>query len=544
MTAHLETTQKPFSYSEICQQLEEKSRQLEELQEAYQLLQEQLDWLKRQLFGRKSEKHCAISEVGYFPGFEPLAGATVAVEPSAEKELVERKKRQVTYADAIKLPKDIPTEQIYLDVPEKEKICPVTGVALVKIGEEVSTRLCKRPATFYIKQIIRPKYASPIKEADQPIITADLPESFLPGANVDESVLADLCVSKYGDHQPLNRIAEIWGRSGVEISRQTLNEWVLKTAEALAPLYMEMCKEVKKAKALHIDESPIALLRHKKGKAHQAYGWLMVAEVEPEVWYSVYHFKTSREHVHAEDLLEGYKGYVHSDKYEAYEKLAERKAISWCPCWVHIRRNFIEAATAVEVKNHFLKEIRKLFELEKEAWALPEEERCSFRQEREGPLIDELVEFARKRIESGKDLKKSKMAQALNYFYTLKPYLKTYMKSPQARLDNNPVERQVRPMVLGRKNWLFLGSLRGAKAAEVLFSLVQSCRSIGVNPTEYLEEVMRRIGSHPSNRLAELLPMAYAKRRGLAIDKPSSVLFSQWKKQPSAAVDASTDSTV
>ena len=181
------------------------------------------------------------------------------------------------------------------------------------------------------------------------------------------------------------------------------------------------------------------------------------------------------------------------------------------PCWVHIRRYFEEAKSGdLEFRKMFLRKIRYLFMFERVAWARGEKERLRIRREKEAPIIDELIAAVKEKVKEGNVLPKSKLAMALNYFYGLIPYLKNYLEHPNARMDNNVAERAVRPLAIGRKNWLFVGSMKGGQSAAVLLSLVQTCRGLGVNPRDYLEDVMRRFYSHPANRLSELLPEQWA----------------------------------
>ena len=216
--------------------------------------------------------------------------------------------------------------------------------------------------------------------------------------------------------------------------------------------------------------------------------------------------------INAADLLEGYRGVVHSDKYAAYETLANKKLIIWCPCWSHIRRKFFDAESGDQTfRQWILRKIKYLFMLEKVAWARSESERLRIRQEKEIPIIDEMIKVIKEKLINGKILPKSKLREALGYFSGLIPYLKNYTQHAFARLDNNVAERAIRPLAIGRKNWLFVGNEDGGEAAAVILSLVQSCRAIGVNPREYLEDVMCRLMSHSSQKLNELLPDQWIK---------------------------------
>lgn len=230
--------------------------------------------------------------------------------------------------------------------------------------------------------------------------------------------------------------------------------------------------------------------------------------------YRVYNFRTGREHSHAADLLKGYTGVLHSDKYGAYESLANKKQFVWCPCWAHIRRQSIEAESGDPLlRKEILRLIQDLFLLEEVAWSQLPEERLRIRQEKEIPIIDQLIELIKGRLVQGDILPKSKFKEALGYFCSLIPHLKNYTQHPFARLDNNVAERAVRPLAIGRKNWLFVGSEIGGEAAATLLSLVQSCRALNINPWEYLDDVMRRIMAHPANKLFELLPDQWAREK-------------------------------
>jgi transposase len=474
-------------------------------------LEEQLAWFKRQIFGKRSERVVSDlnSQVLYFEGFENLGA-----KKEEEKTPVpahERKKPNRNGQDKITLPEDLPVKTTILDISEEQKVCQATGEALIQIGVEVSHKLAHEPGSYYIKEIIRPKYAHPQKE-ENGILTTPMPDSLLPKCRADESLLAEIITKKFVDHLPLYRIAEILKRDGIGISRKLLSQWVLRSAMALKPLYNEMLKRVLASKNIYIDESPVKLWETVKCK--QAYMWVVVGGSEANPAYRIYEFKQDRCHHNVLDILQDYRGGLHSDKYAAYQRLAERKIITWFPCFSHIRRKFFEAeAGDPEFRQWVLRKIRYLFMLERVGWARSPEERLRIRNEKEVPIIDELTEKIKARLIDGKILPKSKLKEAMGYFCGLIPYLKNYIKDAFARLDNNVAERAVRPLAIGRKNWLFFGSVDGGEAGAVLFSLVQTCRGLGVNPREYLEDVMRKIMGHNSQKLHELLPDEWLKSR-------------------------------
>jgi transposase len=484
------------------------------LKEQIRILTEQIEWFKKQLFGKCSEKAVDLANANQLiiPGLEPIE------EGEPKTQLVPthtRKKPERNGQDKITLPEDLPVERQIIDLTEDEKICKETGLPLVKIGEEITRKLAIRIAKHFIKEIVRPKYAK-LKSPEGGILIAPLPESLLERCQADESFLADMLVKKFCDHLPLYRQSEILSREGILISRQILSQWTLRSAMALKPLKDLMMKIILETGNVFIDETPIGLQERGKGKIQQAYMWVMVGGTIPNPYYRVYDFYRDRKHSNVIQILKGYDQVLHSDKYAGYETLASQKQIIWCPCFVHIRRKFIEAESGdSDFRNWVLRKIKYLYMFERVAWARSPEERLRIRQEKEEPIIDELITAIKNKLIHGKVLPKSKFKEALGYFVSLIPYLKNYTLHPWARLDNNVAERAVRPLAIGRKNWLFVGSKEGGEAAAIIFSLVQTCRAININPRDYLEDVMRRIMSYPINRLEELLPDEWALNKGL-----------------------------
>lgn len=499
MTTSTSTLEDPFLL------IENLKKQNQKLTDKITLLEEQLAWFTRQIFGKRSEKINPLDKQELLPGFEL---------PQIPNPISEKKKKETSTSpltntknrsNKLTFPENLPIEQTIVDLNDEEKVCPETGKPLIKIGEDVTQKLAHKPGSYYIKEIIRPKYAA-FKDGESTIISADLPDSIIPGCKADESLLAEILVNKFADHLPLYRQSEIVGRNEINIPRQLLAQWVVKCGLALKPLFDRMLQHVLESNNIFIDEVPVNMLKPGKGSVHQAYMWVIVGGEEFPA-YRVYNFRTSRSHVYAEDLLKNYKGVLHSDKYGAYEKLAQRKEFAWCPCWAHIRRKFFEAESGDPgFRRIVLRKIRHLFMYERVAWNRSAEERLRIRQQKEIPIIDELIVLIKDKLVNGNALAKSKFKEALGYFCSLIPYLKNYTLTPYARMDNNVAERAVRPLAIGRKNWLFLGSEEGGEAASIVFSLVQTCRFLEINPRIYLEDVMRRILSHPFQKLDELLP--------------------------------------
>lgn len=472
-------------------------------------LEEQIAWLKRQMFGKKSERVVdANPEQLQLDGFESAKQEKVQTQTIPAHE---RKKRTSTGEDAIKLPEELPVETTVIDIPEEEKICKESGIALQKIGEEISHKLAYRPASYFLKRIVRPKYAHPSQE-ERGVITASMPDSLLPKCRADESLLADIITRKFVDHLPLYRIAEGLSRDGIGISRRLLSQWVVAAGNALKPLYHAMRKQILQSERLHIDESPVDIFDNPKVRL--GYMWVLVGGVGADPPYRFYDFYESRKHEYAEKILGSYSGIIHSDKYGAYETYIRKNGNVWCPCWAHIRRKFYEAEMGdANLRSLVLEQIQQLFAIEETAWTLSPIERLELRQAQAVPVIDALIDRIKRRRTEGIILPKSKFKEALGYFCSLIPHLKNYTKHASARLDNNPAERAVRPLAIGRKNWLFLGSIESGEAAATLLSLTQTCRALNINPRTYLEDVCRRIMGHSANQLHELLPDEWLKRQ-------------------------------
>jgi transposase len=514
-------TAEPASH-ELQKQLEQMRNVVAGLTKEIEWFKERVAWFERQMFGKKSERVVQPAQADqFFPGMGPPKEKSGEMEDvAAHKRKKKTRKPENDYANGLVIPEDLPVEQTVLDLPEEKKVCPETGVAMVRIGEEVTRQLAHRPGQYFVKETIRPKYAIPSRE-EAGVFVCETPSSILPRSRADESLLAEIVTMKFADHLPLHRISEIFSRDNVQITRQLLSQWVIRLGFVLMPLYDLMLKRVKDSGVVFVDESPVRLQVKGKGRLQQGYMWVLAGGGGSDPPYRVYRYCENRNHSHAYQLLEDFSGIMHTDKYGAYEQLSKRVEILWQPCWAHIRRKFEEAESGdLEFRKMILRKIRYLFMLERVAWARSEEERLKIRKEKEAPIIDELIAAVNQKIAAGGTLFRSKFGMALNYFHGLIPHLKNYLSHPSARMDNNVAERALRCLAIGRKNWLFVGSMSGGQATAVLLTLVQTCRALGINPREYLEDVFRRFLDHPMNRLNELLPDEWAALRQSAGQKP------------------------
>ena len=486
--------------------IQQKDQLIATFKEEISILKEQLAWFKKQIFGQKSER--IVADLATQPLLPEIATAdSHAKEPEKEKISYERIKRPRNCGgDTISFPDDLPVKRVELDIPESEKICPESGEPLVCIGHDISRKLGRSPEQFFIVEYVRPKYASKACP-EYGVLSSALPDAVISRCPADESLLSYILTSKYADHLPLYRLAEILQRSKVKISRQTLSKWVITLGTALTPLHEAMKERVLKSGVVFADETPIDLQVQGKSRCQQAYLWIYAGGGGGDPPYRFFEFCLNRNHDHPMKTLKGYKGVLHSDKYGAYEKLAKNDDIIWCPCMAHVRRKFVEAEGGdPDLRRRILRRIRHLFMLERVAWSRNAEERLRIRRELEKPILDRITNMVKERIMSGGLLPKSNFAKALNYYMGLAPYLPNYINHPDARLDNNVAERGLRPLTIGRKNWLFVGSQDSGRSAATILSLVQTCRNLGINPQEYLEDVLRRIMSHPAKQIDQLLP--------------------------------------
>jgi transposase len=486
--------------------LRQKEDSIAALQAQVALLSEQLAWLQKQLFGRRSERVVGDIDRQTLP--LDFGAPVVAPPPQATEQISyqRRKPRKGRGADTLSYPDNLPVKRVELDLAPEEKVCPETGEPLVRIGEEVSRKLARKAEQFYIVEYVRPKYAAR-KNPDLGVRTAALPDAIIERCPADESLLAYVLSAKFADHLPLYRLVEILRRSNIRISRQTLSKWVVTLGTALAPLYEAIKTRILASGVVFADESPIRLLVKGKGRSQQAYMWVYVGGGGGDPPYRFFEFQRNRQHAHAEKTLKDFQGWLHSDKYGAYEKLAQREDIQWCPCMAHVRRKFVEAETGdPALRRTLLRHIRHLFLLERVAWQRTPEERLRIRREREKPILDKLTRIVKERLLAGGLLPKSKFCRALHYYMDLALHFDNYLNHPDARLDNNVAERAIRPLTIGRKNWLFVGSENGGRASATILSLVQTCRNLDINPQEYLEDVLRRIMGYPASRIEELLP--------------------------------------
>lgn len=475
-------------------------------------LKEQLAWLQKQVFGKKSERIIAEDH--------PTLGLDIDSNSPPEKSKTEvkahkRSRKGMTY-DRFEIPEGLREEKITIDVPEKDRVCKETGEPMVLWKTEESRKLAYKPGEFYVKNFLRPIYKSPLKNSNE-LVIAPMPGSPIPKSRADVTLLTYILIMKFADHLPLYRIEEIFKRDGINIQRQTLGGWALKMGEVLTPLYELMLEKILQSQRLFTDATTINYLI--KGKGSQKGFMYVYSGGENHVQgksppYLAYQFAPDGTHKHPEKYLDRFQGLLHSDAHACYDKTSMRWNVSWQPCWAHDRRKFVEAgAGPKKVKDQIIELIRKIFMNERKAWELSREERMTFRQNKQQKLCDELFGIIEEQI-NGPLLPKDKYSQALKYIYGRKKHFLTFLDNPDAVIDNNLSERFMKPLVIGRKNWLFLGNKDSGKSTAAILSLVQTCRHLDINPQQYLEFVLENILEWNSQKLEHLLPDIWQENQG------------------------------
>ncbi len=490
----------------------EKQHQIESQAHTIVTLKEQLNWLKKQVFGSKSERLLEIGDGNpLLPGLEEIIALLNEEDAEPEKpknKKGERRKRKSTLEDTLKLPDDIPVVEIINDIPKDKRIDPKTGEILVEIDREVVNKLAHKPGSSYVKRIITIKYVAPSNSLAG-VVQAPAPDSIIQKSKFDESFMAHVVVEKLCFHMPFYRQQEKLAYIGVEISRQQLSSLFINIGEKIKPLYELMKSQVLSFNYLFTDDTPLRMQSRGGGKTKEVRMWVYKVAKPNAPPYEVFEFTTDRKYKHSKDFLKSFKGAIHADAYGAYISLDKNPLaeIIWAACWAHARRKFTEATAGDTVfRDAVIKKISNLYRFERIAWKCNTEKRLIIRQKYEKPMVDKLFSFVKKKVATGTLLPKYNLTKAVGYILNHEKNFKYYLDDPNICMDNNSAEREMRKIVIGKKNWMFVGSEKAGNSMAMLYSFVQTCRNMKINPHEYLEDIFRRLMSHPHGRMHELLP--------------------------------------
>jgi len=388
---------------------------------------------------------------------------------------------------------------------EPERTVCRCGCAMKRIGEDVSEKLDYTPGVFQVERHIRGKWAC---AKCQTLIQAPVPAQVIDKGLPTAGLLAQVLVAKYADHQPLYRQEGIFERAGLALPRSTLAQWVGICGVRLQPLVEALKAALLERAVLHADETPVAMLAPGKGKTHRAYVWSYSSTAFDSLHAVVYDFAESRAAAHPKGFLGGWRGKLVCDDYSGYKGLFDN-GISEVGCLAHARRKFNDLW--VNHKSPLAEEalllFGKLYDVEREARELSSEQRQRMRQLQSRPIADKLREWLLLQRQKATD--GTAIAKAIDYSLGRWPALIRFLDDGALPIDNNWVENRIRPIALGRSNWLFAGSLRAGKRAAAVMSLIQSARLNGHDPYRYLRDVLDRLPTQPASRIGELLPHSW-----------------------------------
>ncbi|HFC93367.1 MAG TPA: IS66 family transposase [Leucothrix mucor] len=477
----------------------------------------ELNQLKKLIFGSKSERFVPASS-------PPEQLELFSTQQSGSSSAKEEEKEIITYQRNKKkkhpgrtpLPDNIPTEDVIIE-PEED----TTDMQL--IGEEITETIDYTPGKLIKRRYIRKKYVRSTKQQEQgssAVVIAPAPPRPLPKALAEAGLLAHLFISKYIDHLPFYRQIQIFKRQyGWTLHKSTINGWFAACCTLLKPLYDAHIRAVMQSDYLQADESHIkvqdsnksARLNGGKGKTHQGYMWVYRNPLNGLVLFD---YRKGRDMQSPKECLANFKGTLQCDGYNVYKSIANKQPdIHLVSCLAHIRRKFYDALNHhPDLAKYALKEIKKLYSIERQC----REENLSVqhiaqrRKDKSAPIFNALLEWVE--TQHSTNLSKGPIGQALYYAKNELPLLSAYLEDGRIEIDNNLIENTIRPLALGRKNYLFAGSHQAAQRAAMMYSFFASCKTMDINPFYWLKDVLQTIGDTPVNQVAKLLPHNWGKK--------------------------------
>jgi transposase len=478
------------------------TQEQEELREEYagkiELLKHELAQLKKLIFLQKRERFVSTSVP---------EGAPTLFDPPVIEEISPEQVQDVSYTRVVKKKREKrPGRNSFPESLRREEIViDPSGLDLAfarRIGEDATEILAYQPAEFWVKRVIRTKYLE--------LATGIIHQEKAPGrgferSKVDVSIPAQLIVSKYTDHTPLDRQIKIFSRLGLTLSDSSINNWLNAAGYFLMPLYEKHKELVLNSNYLHADETTIRVMdSEKKGVTHLGYYWGYQSHEDKLV---LFEYQRGRGKDGPREMLKYFKGYLQTDGYQVYEEFGRREGIVLIHCMAHARRKFSEALPNDKVRAEYaLTQIQKLYAIERyiDEQSMTAETKLSYRQEHARPVLKSLYLWMQQAIQEV--LPASLIGKALVYSLQRWERLSLYAESPQLHVDNNPIENSIRPIALGRKNYLFAGNDKAAQRAAMFYSLLATCKNHNVNPYDWLKDVLARVNDYPMKKIEDLLP--------------------------------------
>ncbi len=487
--------------------LEHKNAELEALVKWYE---EQTRLAKHRQFAASSEKTVGEEQLGMFDEAENTADPKAEEKVTFEDISYTRKKRAGKRADDLS---KLPFETVVHELPESERICAECGGALHSMSTEEHCEIEVIPPQFIAVRHLRYVYACRNCEKHNdhvPIVKAPIPEPVIKGSLASPSAVAHIMVEKYVKAVPLYRQEQSLLRDGISLSRQTMANWIVKCSQDwLEPVYERMKERLLKEDVLHADETVVQVLKEPGRKANtNSYEWLYRTSGCAQHPIALYEYQPTRSSSHPKRFLAGWKGYLHTDGYKGYRQLPDVTVVG---CFAHARRKFDEALKILpeNARNNSaaakgLDFCNRLFDMERKYADLAPEERYKQRLEHSLPVAEELFTWAKQYADSPKSV----LTAAAEYYVGQWPWLKNVYLDGRLELSNNRAERSIKPFVIGRKNWLFSNTQKGAKASSVVYSVIQTAIENGLDPFRYLKLLFEALPNSTTNRISELLPWA------------------------------------
>lgn len=491
--------------AELARQLEEQTRQMDQLRQQIVLMQ-------RRMYGPRSEQY--HPDQLFLENVIKDGETEKHEEPEQSVPVKATVRRKARPHGRMKIPDHIERVDEVLDLPEDQKVDSQTGQALTKLRDEVSEKIAWRPGNWFVRRFIRPVYVHPDRQSEKAgVYMQPMPDAPVEKCKADNSVLALVAVKKYVDHMPLFRQRGIFLREGIDVASSTLNAWAIDPILACEPLYMAFRDDVLSRPVIFTDDTPVDMLKEGLGRTKEARIWVYVGGCGPP--HRFFDFTEDRRKERPAAVLSGYAGFVQADAYSGYDHLFKNKeGIIEVGCWAHARRKWDEALNSARLPcTEMLLRIRELYKIESLIKGEKQEVRLEARRAESVPalnkLYDRLMEISTDQVV----LPSSYLAKAIGYAVNQREALYRYTTDGRLEIDNNTAENAIRPLALGRKNFLFVGSPRGGKACAMALTFLQSAKAVGINPYEYLHDIYNRIMSHPVSRLHELLPAAWKAAR-------------------------------
>lgn len=460
-------------------------------------LHERIGQLQHALWGRRSEKQPPSPDAPFQSAL--FSSEEVVVPPETDEESEDEQAQAETPA---RLPKkrsgkprfgpNVERKIIDIELPEAERACTGCGKTMPSIGFESAERAHHIPARIVVHEERRHKYACGCKQGG--VTTAPTVPSAFPKSRVTDELRAHVIVNKFVDHCPYYRQSAMLRRLGYEISDSTLGRLGIEAADRVAPIVVAMREELLASNMLQADETTIPVLKTERAKPGAHRGWLWAYGIPHGS--VVFDYTRTRAAQHPSGFLEGYQGILQTDEYEGYGAVRRREGVIGIGCWAHARRRFLEAERVSGRKcRPIIEEIQKLYAVERHARerGLAAEDRAELRRRESKPVLDEIRRLLRDLVVDVRP--ESPLGDAVLYALNHWDALTGYVEHGEAEIDNNLLENSMRPVALGRKNYLFAGSELGAEAAAILYSLTESCRRLGVNPEAYLVDLLRRLAT-------------------------------------------------